>query len=429
MKMRNHRAPSRHAGFSLIELIIVIVLAVMLMVGLLQVFDRNSLLAKNQTQVSEMQQSLRTSQNLMTRFIRMSGRGGLPAAINDNGVIKFPALTVRDNAGTDGEPVEVVVGLADSPEAVVGTDIVTIRGVLTTPVYQLVTVGGALSLFDGGGGVTTDLSEVTSGAITISEISPTGRDQPLDALKDAIDLGLAEALVLVSPIDEAIYAVVELDPGASDSNPGPGTVRVNFKVTNGVHPEYRNLYASGTDTDPELPENLTSAAWIGIVEEYRFYVRDNDPGDPMLSMARMFPGTEVPHGGLASASLDVAENIRELQVALGFDSILGEALVDRNGDGDTDEDDVVITETGNGNDDDWLFNSSDDDPTDAAWTALPELYFVRLNTLARVRAPDREYLGPTVDAMENGIVAPLNTREERLHRRQLLETIIDLRNI
>ncbi len=425
----------RQAGFTLLELLVVVVLVVMLMLGLLQVFERNSMLAKTQTQVAEMQQGLRTSQNLMSDLVRMTGRGGLPALLNDGGVAKLPALNVRDNVGGG---LEVVPGLVGGPTAVAGTDILTVRGVFSTSIFQVNTVAGTLTLLDAGGFSTSDSSQAVTGTLVVTTPSPAGRPQPLDDLNDAIGLGLPEALILVSSIDESIYAVVELDPGSSAA--GPTSVTLAFNVAGANHPEYRELYRAGTGRTPTLPTGLTSVAWVGILEEYRFYVRDADPA-PMLSMARMFPATETPHGGNASATLDVAENVRELQVALGFDTPLGDALVDRNGDGQTNEDDVRLTETEDGSNDDWLFNG-DDDPTASPWAPPwddddstpgipppPKLYYVRLNTLVRTRSPILKYQAPTIPTLENAVVAPLNTFEERLHRRQLLSTIIDLRNI
>ena len=433
----------RRGGFSLIELVVVVALAVILMLGLLEVFERNTTLAKTQTQVAEMQQGLRTSQNLMSRFIRMAGRGGLPAMLDDGGVGKTPALTVLDNIGDGGGSLEIVPGLADGPIAVAGTDVLTVRGVLTTSIFQVNTVGGALTLFDSSGVPTEDAAVAASGTLVVSTPSPTGRPQPLDDLNNAIDMGLPEALVLVSSVDETIYGVVELDPGSSAS--GPASVTLAFEV-GGIHAGYRDLYASGSGPNPVLPDGLTSVAWVGILEEYRFYVRDDDPDpekiDPLLSMARMFPGTQTPHGGAASASLDIAEDIRELQVALGFDSSLGDAPVDRNGDGEVDEDDVLLTESSDGGNDDWLFNGDHDDPTRRPWVPpwddddatpnippRPEIYYVRLSTLARVRSPVFKYLAPEIPRLENADVDPLNENLELRHRRQLMRTIVDLRNV
>ncbi len=442
MSRGSHRRPTasaaarrRQAGFTLLELLVVVVLVVMLLLGLLEVFDRNSMLAKTQTQVAEMQQGLRTSQNLMSGLVRMAGRGGLPALLNDGGVRKLPAVSVRDNLTGS---LEVVPGLSGGPMAVAGTDILTVRGVFSTSIFQVNTVAGTLNLLDAGGMSTADASQAVSGTLVVSTPSPTGRPQPLGDLNDAIALGLPEALILVSSVDESIYGVVELDPG--DSVAGPTSVTLAFNVAGGTHPEYRQLYRSGSASAPTLPDNLTSVAWVGILEEYRFYVRDADP-NPMLSMARMFPATETPHGGNASATLDVAESVRELQVALGFDSVLGEALEDRNGDGETDEDDVLLTETADGSFDDWLFNG-DDDPAASPWVPPwddddgtpgvpppPKLYYVRLNTLARTRSPILKYRAPAIPILENADVEPLNTDEERLYRRELLSTIVDLRNI
>lgn len=429
---------TRQAGFTLLELLVVIVLVAMLTIGLLDIFDRNAMLAKTQTQVAEMQQGLRTSQNLMSRLTRMAGRGGLPAMINDSGVRKLPAVQVIDNIGAGGGTLEVVPGLADGPTALAGTDVLTVRGVFTTSLAQINTLGGGFVLRDAAGIPTEDATLAATGSVVINTPGPTGRPQPLEALEDAITMGLAEALILVSPVDESIYAVVELNPGGSVV--GVNTVTLAFNVTGGMHSGYRDLYMSGTGPNPVLPDSLTSAAWVGILEEYRFYVRDAVP-DPMLSMARMFPGTQTPHGGDASATLDVAEDVRELQVALGFDSVLGDALVDRNGDGQTNDDDVILTETVDGDSDDWLFNG-DDDPMASPWVPpwddddstpgippRPKLYYLRLNTLARTRSPILKYQAPTIPVLENTIVAPLNTDEERMHRRQLLSTIIDLRNV
>ncbi len=434
------RAAHRQAGFTLLELLVVIVLVAMLTVGLLDIFDRNATLAKTQNQLADLQQGLRTSQNLMGRLSRMAGRGGLPAMINDGGVRRLPAITVIDNIGAGGGSLEVVPGLADGPTALAGTDVLTVRGAFTTSIGQVNTVdNAAFVLRDSAGLPTESASLATSGTVVLRTPSPTGRTQVLDDFNNAITMGMNEALVLVSNVDESIYAVVELNPGASAI--GPSSVTLAFNVTGGMHTDgYRQLYASGNGGSPVLPTALTSVGWVGILEEYRFYVRDAVP-NPMLSMARMFPGTQTPYGGDASAELDVAEDIREFQVALGFDSVLGDPLVDANGDGQTNDDDVVLTEYEDGENDDWLFNG-DDDPMVSPWIPpwdnddgtpgvppRPELYYLRINTLARTRSPVLKYQAPEIPTMENAVVTPLNTFEERLHRRQLLSTIIDLRNI
>ncbi len=156
----------------------------------------------------------------------------------------------------------------------------------------------------------------------------------------------------------------------------------------------------------------------------------------------MIPGSEnVFDGDAQQARLDLADNILDLQVALGYDSILGAAPSDQNGDGFTNEDDVLLTESDSGQDDDWLFNSDQDDPNEAPFVPpwdtdpltgtppQPELYYVRLTTLARVQVPDRTYDSLLIRRIENRDVDPLNVLDERRYRRQLMQTTIDLRNL
>src|SRR5262249_33472024 len=135
-----------------------------------------------------------------------------------------------------------------------------------------------------------------------------------------------------------------------------------------------------------MPRLLGQAVQLGVVEEYRFYVRQEYtiPGNaasepaPKLSRARLYPGTELPYrADPANLSVDIADNILDLQVALG---------IDVNNDGS-------ITDAGNGTDE-WLYNSVQDDPTAIGWrhqvtnppavpptaTPPPALFYARIST-------------------------------------------------
>ena len=70
---------SRQSGFSLIELLIGMLIALEILVVALTVFDVHNRMARLQLQITDMQQSLRVAQYDMVRTTRMAGRGGLPA--------------------------------------------------------------------------------------------------------------------------------------------------------------------------------------------------------------------------------------------------------------------------------------------------------------------------------------------------------------
>jgi len=69
---------------------------------------------------------------------------------------------------------------------------------------------------------------------------------------------------------------------------------------------------------------MKSVSEVGILEEYRFYIRQNpaNPTASMLTKAHFMPGTETaypPPGGsdpLVNLKIDLADNILDLQVAL-----------------------------------------------------------------------------------------------------------------
>ncbi len=432
-RSRSIKGSHRAQGYSLVELVIGFTVAIIILLVLFQAFQSKTQLARTQIDVADMQQAQRVVQHEMSRLVRMTGRGGLVHMVDrGNGTRFLPAMNVRDNVPANQN---ILVGDTDSPIIEEETDVLTIRGIFNSPVYQLNFASPTTLELRDSGGVVTDSTQATEGTLVVTDPSPTGIPQDLTPLCDATT---EEPLIIVSPIDESIYGVVEI----TAVNCGGGQASVSFVVSSGTHTsDFRTLYNSGLGGTPTLPSGLTNAAYAGIVEEYRFFVREPEANTipaPTLTMARVFPGTET---SFDDQYLDLADNILDLQVALGFDSSLGPALSDQNADGFTNEDDIVVTETANGQDDDWLFNSDQDDPNSAPFVPpwdddpltgpppQPDIYYARITTLARVHVPDRNYDSLQIARIENRDVDPFNLLDERRFRRQLMTTTIDLRNL
>ena len=456
----------RREGFTIVEMMVAVGIAVAVLAGVLTLFDTANELARVQTAIADLQQSARAGKRELVRMTRMAGRGGLPSVLPqplgglgapvrvDQGV----AIGIRNNVGLAGVDDDVAIGFAGSPTAVTGSDIVTVRGVITNSIYQVPSAGesSTLVLRDGAGAVTPDPTVATNGSIVVTNPGPTGIAQDLSPLAEAITLGVPEAIILTSVVDDDIYAVVELANGSSvDDVDNPTVANVNFNVIGGAHTnDYRTLFDAGGGN---LPAGLTTVAFVGIVEEYRFYVRARRsiPGNPssellpVLSRARLFPGSEVAYRGLLSElQVDIADNFLNLQAAMAFDSVLGEPLTDRNGDGLINEDDVALTETEDGGDDDWLFNGVDDNPTDPSqpWQSPwdddpgtppppePRLQFLRLTALVRSERAERTLEAPLLLNIEDLFYAtpPMNVwndADNRKYRRRTMESIVDMRNL
>jgi prepilin-type N-terminal cleavage/methylation domain-containing protein len=391
--MTEPRSSRTDAGFSLVEILVTMAVASLLIVSILAVFDFNNRLTHVQTNITDMQQSLRASQYLLVRQIRMAGRGGLPQNV---------AMGVRDNAGLTGAQQTVLVGKS-SPNVVRGTDVVTVRGVFATPVYQVNYNDDASFIPPVGFG---------DGKLVLTNPGPTGVPQDLSPFKQ-IQNGFPEALLLVSPTSDSQYAVVEISSvDATDTS-----ATINFHWTGGTHADdYKKLYGNPAT----FPLSRVGAA--GILEEYRYYVQDvaasapSVAASPKLSMARVFPGTEVEYTP-GSLKIDVADDILDLQAVLGYDL---------NGDGEV---------TGAPNPpatDEWLYNDKNDDPT--PFTA-GTLAYIRLSTLARTDRADPKYLAPPLAPLEDhdydNPPTDLNslTKPDRRYRRRLLQTVVDLRNL
>jgi prepilin-type N-terminal cleavage/methylation domain-containing protein len=425
MNRLRRRRPGE-AGFTLAEMLVTLVVLSVILVAALAMFDFNNRLTRVQTAVADMQQSLRIAQLDMVRLIRMTGRGGLPPRTPGKLLPAGVALEVRDNVGTDAH---IGVADTDTPTVLPGTDVLTIRGVFSTPLYQV-------NFADPG---TFDPNTGASkGQVKILNVSPTGIPQDLTPLAEAIEgpaggSPVPEAILLASPLDDRIFGVVELSPGDSTVNKDTSgqitDVVVGFDYdASGRSADYLTL------TNNVFPPRLSSVAAVGILEEHRFYVREdfavsNDPAsdwEPKLARARVFPASQVPYrNNDDNWELDIADNVFDLQVALALDT---------NGD-------AVILDSADNNDD-WLFNSTGDDPTDGKWNLVggaalgrpTPLYYLRVTTLVRAESRDRNFQAPVLQLVEDHDYSQspsdrFNTGPERMYRRRLLQTVIDLRNL
>lgn len=418
--MRNDIVSSRERGFTLVEIVVAMTVALAVIAGALVLFQQGGKIARNETFVADMQDAIRVAQEEMIRFTRTAGRGGLPLGPLPQGI----AVAVRNNVPASGDEHFVAVGDESSPAVLAGTDVLTVRGVISTPVYQANPVGADF--------VVDDPDDPTVGSIRLYDPHPTsGIPQDLTELVDALADDEHPALLLVGPLDD--WVVVEVDVASSDLSLAPSEVRLAFLVgsTAGTSPKDRYVQMSGG-----FPAGLRAVSQVALLEEYRFYVRETyaRPGDdssalvPRLSQVRFYPNTETAHPGNSDLVEDIADNIFDLQVALG---------VDTDGDGAVGEGDDAAQKAA----DDWLFNTSGDvdgggDPIEPAkWTpAGNALHYVRITTLARTDRPDLGYLAPELTELEDHdyTISPhdrFNATAERRYRRRLLRTQIDLRNL
>src|SRR6202000_834262 len=128
----------RTRRFTLLDLTISLFIPAEVILAGLALFDSHNKLARVTTQISDMQQSLRVAQYDMVRLGREAGRGGFPGTTMQGA---WGAISVRNNVGGAVSD-QIAIGFPSSPKAVDGTDILTLRGVLSSSVFQLNPVGG-----------------------------------------------------------------------------------------------------------------------------------------------------------------------------------------------------------------------------------------------------------------------------------------------
>jgi len=350
----------------------------------------------------------------------MAGRGGLPLGVLPHGI----ALAVENDTPDSGDRAHIAVGDTGSPTVMAGTDVLIVRGVIKTPVYQASPLGPDFSL--------DDPETPSTGTIRLFDPHPvSGIPQDLALLVQAFDADTHPALLLVSPLDT--WAVVEVDIAASDFSGMPNQLTLAFRIgrTDGTDVAADYVKLSGG-----FPADLRVVSAVGLLEEYRFYVRQEFERDgdgesmvvPRLGELRFYPNTQLPHPSNSDFEAEIADNIMDLQFVLG---------VDRDGDGAVEEgenDDAL-------DEDEWLFNiagdvdSSGEPGVPAIWNpAAAALHYLRVDTVARTDRGDFGYQADELTRTEDRdfTQAPsdrFNDVAERRFRRRQLQTVVDMRNL
>ncbi len=406
---------SSEQGFSLVEMIVGLAIFAQVLIAAFVLFDVNTRVSRVQTEVADLQQSQRIANYDLLRTARMAGRGGLNANVSVN---------VRNNVNN------VQIG---ANNVLNGTDILTVRGVFTESIY----------LVNGDSGYSYD-SGTGDGTLFLDTITPTGLSQDVSALQEALLDGANVrplALVMVDQEDPSIYAVVEITDASfaaadvnNDGTVDTGEQRATIEFTTAGAGTYNANYLA-LSQGGGFPAGLRTPAWVGIVEEYRYYIREDEDlvtgASPKLSRAQFFPNTNTPYlDDAENLRVDIADNVLDLQASLALDL---------NSDGTTPEGEDYDDR----DNDEWLFNHDSDSDSDdwwglgdgdAAWTNV-NLFALRVTTLVRTDRPDPGYQSERLEMIEDRDYSETATpgdddeRFERSFRRRQMQTTIDLRNL
>ena len=334
--MRTRRSS---AGFTLVEMIVVVLLLSVAMLGILAVFDASARINKSETDVADAQGAVRYGVYQMTRAIRMAGSGGLfvSQAVLNYRDPQLSGITVvnatadsYDNVG-NGTTVTDLNGRAVPVRP--GTDMIEVRGVLQSPLVAFDS-DGANGCQNANntcvGAVGLDAKSTTN----LGHVNDDAGNRPQFAAVDAYTAGAtssAPMMVLVtSNIDihsgcsgiptpqrypQALYNVGMItQPTDLLTNQTFGTV--DFSYTSGgfrvIEYDNENPLDSALTLGYNFPSAIKNPLRVaGVLDDFLFFIDNTDPVHPGLAQGiRRGPAFEV---------VRIADDVEDMQVAYGVD--------------------------------------------------------------------------------------------------------------
>ncbi len=393
----------KSSGFSVLELGVATLIFSIVVLALLNLFDRAGKFNKSELLAAEMQQSLRTALLEIERNVRMAGVGDLPVTqailvadpVTGTSYNNVPAgFTFTDWSGGPAHPVRP------------GTDVLEIRGVIRSPLFALTSAG----CFPCVGAADT----VTVPAVTAYGAANNSAGE-FQTLQGILSAGGQHLFIVSSqhPDDSlggTLHNVGMASAVAVDAVPPQARLTVSFadpmaRKFNGTIP-YAGSAAIALDT------NIRG----GILDDVVYFIDDTRTGHPALCMG-LLKGVSP----RAFQFFPISEDIEDLQFAYGIDGLDGTAI-----DGS-----VQAAYSALPGKDEWARNvASEPGVTYASFYAAggPRLRAVMLAVVSRAAQSDVAYLGrPGAEG-----IFPLDSSasavSSRAANRKVITMRINLRN-
>ena len=341
------------AGFTLVEMIVVVLLLSIAMLGILAVFDASARINKSETDVADAQGAVRYGVYQMTRAIRMAGSGGLfvTQAVLNHRDPQLPGITLVNSADADSfDNVEAgtTVSKIDAANAVTavpvrpGTDMIEVRGVLQSPLVAF--DDDPANGCQNANNVCVGAPNVDVKAATnLGHVNDDAGNRPQFAAVDAYTAGASgnrPLMVLVaSNIDvhsgcsgmptpqrypQPLYNVGVI-VGATNLTSSQTFGSVDFSYSSGgfrvIEYDTENPIDSATTLGYNFPSPIKNPLRsAGILDDYLFFIDNTDPVHPALAQ-----------GIRRGANFDVvriADDVEDMQIAYGVD-VDGDGRINR----------------------------------------------------------------------------------------------------
>jgi len=380
------RQPNGESGFTIVELLVATLILAAVFVFFLSLLEGTSTVATAQNDLADVSETLRFTVEELVRIVRMAGTGGLPLlAPGPGGGMNVLAVDVQDNVAGGAA---VFGGL----EALEGTDVLTLRGVITGELYDVV-----------GAGDITDLGGGTSYRVTVDPVSPYS-GQAHELVTPPVGTPVLFSSKWELPVTLGSGQVryfnkynIGLVTAASLDGSDPSAPLILDLKTSGSNDAENEILALNEDGTFQPFQNEFIIA-IGFLDDMVFFISENSEGEPALFLYTRSDDTAI----------ELVPGIRSLQVALGCD---------------VSPTDGHLAELGQSADDDeWFFNV----PGDRAPTAVEigALHEVRISVVARSASPDPRWT-ERLDMPEN---APALEADELEFRHRSVSVQVTVRS-
>jgi prepilin-type N-terminal cleavage/methylation domain-containing protein len=335
MKSTRLVARSAPAGFSLVEVIVVLFLLAVAMLGILSVFDASARINKNELDIADAQGAVRYGISTMIRAIRRAGAGGLfvTQAVLNHRDPQLPGITVvngvendsYDNVG-DGT---AVTSLSGEIPVRPGTDMIEIRGVINSPLLGFDDRTGCEPCTDGGCSTCQGTTPIRVAATTQNQhVNHDATNRPqfsqIDDYTGGAGPGDARMMVLVTFNDE-VHVGCTFNVGVLEyslySQPSYNVGTISATTTLAASGSFGAVNFTDTIAEQFNPETPAEAATApqssksvrraGILDDLIYFIDNSNPLHPALAQAAR-------RGGKFDV-VPLADDIEDMQIAYGAD--------------------------------------------------------------------------------------------------------------